>query len=262
VLVRDRRLWLFGAWFLSFWAIMVVIGLGELESGRWILNVTNVRYWYPVLPALVMGSLGGLWLLVRKWRPSFRGVALAPAVVLALGFATVAPGLAEFKSCADHRTEGNDPAGRWSEVRTWFATPAADHFHAVWTDATTQRLLPAYVSTTFGQRVWHGEVETFVGSRGEIPTPADLSRALIFLQRDRVRTEVRRPLRRLEKLRRDWSPVFVSSDGIMVVLAHRSAAAAQFVQGSGEWWTLPGPPLRVDPGTCGRNPYTPGDSDV
>jgi hypothetical protein len=260
-LVRDRRLWIFGAWFLSFWAIMVVIGLGELESGRWILNVTNVRYWYPVLPALVMGSLGGLWLLVGKWRPSLRGVALGPAIVLAVGLATVAPGLAEFKGCADRRTERNDPAGRWSEVRAWFATPGAEHFDAVWTDATTQRLLPVYVSSTFGKRVWHGDVETFVGVRGEIPT-ADLSRALIFLQRDRFLTEVRRPLRRLEELRRDWSPVFVSSDGVMVLLAHKSAAAAPFAQGSEEWWKLPSPPRRVDPGTCGRNPYTTGGSEL
>jgi hypothetical protein len=262
VLVRDRRLWMFGAWLLSFWAIMVVIGLGELESGRWILNVTNVRYWYPVLPALVMGSLGGLWLLLRKWVPTLRGVAFAPAVVLAVGLATVASGLAEFKSCADRRAEANDPAGRWSEVRTWFATPAAEQFDAVWTDATTHRLLPVYVSTTFGERVWHGEVETFLGSRGEIPAQADLSRALVFLQRDRFRTEVRRPASRLEELRRDWSPVFASSDGIMVVLAHRSAAAAQFVQGSGKWWMLPGPPRRPYPGTCGRSPYETGGSDL
>jgi hypothetical protein len=261
VLLRDRRLWMFGAWFLSFWAIMVIIGLGKLESGRWILNVTNVRYWYPVLPALVMGSLGGLWLLVRKWHPSLRGVALAPAVGLTLGLATVAPGLAEFKDCADRKTEANDPAGRWSEVRTWFATPAAEHFDAVWTDATTQRLLPVYVAATFGKRVWHGEVETFPGARAHIPA-ADLSRALIFLQRDRFLTEVRRPLRRLEELRWHWSPVFVSSDGLMVLLAHRSAAAAQFVHGSGQWWKLPSPPRRVDPGTCGRNPYTTGGSDV
>jgi hypothetical protein len=262
VLVRDRRLWMFGAWFVSFWAIMVVIGLGELESGRWILNVTNVRYWYPVLPALVMGSLGGAWLLLQRWSPSLRGAALAPTIVLVVGLAVVAPGVAEFKRCADRKEGLNDPAQRWGEVRAWFATPAAERFDAVWTDATTQRLLPVYVATTFGERVWHGEVEKLAGARGQIAAGADLSRALIFLQRDRFRTEVRRPLRRLEELRRGWSPVFVSSDGLMVLLAHRSAATAQAAQADVAWWELPNPPRRVPPGTCGRNPYTTGGSDV
>jgi hypothetical protein len=259
-LVRDRRLWLFGAWFLSFWAIMSVVGLGKLESGRWILNVTNVRYWYPVLPALAMGSLGGAWLLLQRWSPRRRTATLVPMVLVVLLPALTGPGLIEFKSCADRREELSDTAKRWSEVRSWFATPVAERFDVVWTDATSQRLVPAYAATTFGKPLWEGEIETFAGDRGEIPPGEDLSRALLLIQRDLVRLEVRQAQRRLDELRRDWSPVFVSSDGRMVLLAHRDAGAGPAAQ-SAEWWKLPSAPERVEPGTCGRNPYTTGSDE-
>ena len=65
VFLRDRRLWVLATWCFGFWATMVLLAMGELPSGRWIINVSNIRYWYPVFPALAMGGLGGLWLLVR-----------------------------------------------------------------------------------------------------------------------------------------------------------------------------------------------------
>jgi hypothetical protein len=58
---------------------MIGIGLGELPSGRWILNITNIRYWYTMLPARVMAAFGGLWLLFQRWLPTQRGVRLAQA---------------------------------------------------------------------------------------------------------------------------------------------------------------------------------------
>jgi hypothetical protein len=260
-LVRDRRFWIFAAWGLSFWAIMTLIGLGELPSGRWILNVTNVRYWYPFFPGLVMGALGGMWLLLQRWLPTLRGVRLAPAVVVAFALVTVGPGLAEFKNCADQRTRWNDTAGRWQELRSWFATPAAEQFDTVWTDVTTQRLVPAYTATTFGRRLWHGEVETFVDAGGHVPVGTDISRSLLLVLKDRFRARVRQPEKRLEELRREWSPVFITNDGYMVLLAHESSTTSHTAQVKGEWWELASGPRRVDPGTCGRNPYT-GAADL
>ena len=264
-LLRDSRIWMLAVWSLSFWAIMVVIGLGELPSGRWILNVTNVRYWYPILPAIAMGALGGLWLLLRRWFPSPGGVRAAQASTAALAIVTLAPGLAEFKSCSDRRAEGNDPARRWNELRSWFTTEEADRFDAVWTDAITERLVPVYTATTFGNRVWHGEVATFVNARripagtDLIPASTDLSDALVLVQKDRFRLAVRGAQRRLEELREQWSPVFVSTDGNLVLLAHRSAGASTAQPGD-EWWKLSSSFVRVAPGTCGRTPYADPDS--
>jgi hypothetical protein len=253
--VRDRRLWLLGAWCLSFWAIMVVIGLGELPSGRWILNITNVRYWYPLFPPLVMGAFGGLWLLVQRWVDVPRGVRLAQILAVALAVVTLAPGLAEFKRCADRPSWWNDPDERWQELRSWFATSAAEEYDTVWTDRKTQRLVPAYIRTTFGARVWNGDVETFRGLHGQIPPGADLSHSLVLVHKDRFRSEVRRPRDRLDDLHRDWRPVFVSDDGNMVLLAHKSAASPGSPDADRGWWILREPAPRAQPGACGRSPY-------
>ena len=105
MLLRDRRLWILAAWSLWFWVVMVAFALGELPSGRWIINVTNVHYWYPIFPALAMSGLGGLWLLVRRYSPPRRGLFAAELAVLALAALILLPGVAEFRSCAP-RTSG------------------------------------------------------------------------------------------------------------------------------------------------------------
>jgi hypothetical protein len=259
VLFRDRRLWLFAAWFFSFWAIMAVIGLGSLPSGRWILNVTNVRYWYPIFPALVMGAFGGLGLLVQRIFPTFRGLRLTPVFATALTVVVLVPGVVEYQRCAARDAWGNDPAERWHELRSWFATPEADRFDVVWTDSLTHRLVPAFTRTTFGKRLWQGEAEQFPRPRRQFAVPTDEERALILLHKDRLRG-VPNAQRNVNDLRRDWSPVFVTADGRMVVLAHRSVTTGDAVGGQSAWWSLTPDRGGARPGRCGRSPYEPGAS--
>jgi hypothetical protein len=261
MLVRDRRLWMIAAWVLSFWTIMIAIGLAELPSGRWILNITNVRYWYPLLPALVMGAFSGLWLLLERWLPPPRGVRLAQAVTAAFAVVTLAPGLAEFKGCADRQAWWSDPAERWGELRSWFSTTEAEQYDIVWTDQKTQRLVPAYIATTFGKRIWDGDVETFHGRHGRISPATDLAHSLVLVHKDRFRSAVRQPETRLIDLRGEWWPVFASSDGNMVLLAHESAGTSSAaMRVDRDWWLLPDPAPRADPGVCGRSPYEKDDS--
>jgi hypothetical protein len=251
VLVRDRRFWLLAVWCASFWAIMTGIGLGELPSGRWILNITNIRYWYPMLPALVMAAFGGLWLLVQRWIPTQRGVRLAQATAGALAFVILVPGIAEFKSCSSSQAWWNDPAERWQSVRSWFSSPDAERYDAVWTDAQSQRLVPAYIRTPFGRRVWGGRVKTFsLRQPIRLRTPSETS--LILVHKARLRTISSDSQERLNALRADWTPVFTSSDGEMVLLAYDPDAA----ESAAAWWDLSdAPPERADPGACGRSPY-------
>ena len=254
-LVRDRRFWMLAIWCLSFWAIMILIGLGKLPSGRWILNITNVRYWYPMVPALVMASFGGLWLLWQRWLPDRRGIRLAQASAATLAVVILVPGIAEFKSCSSRQAWWNDPAERWHELRSWFASPGAERYDAVWADLQSKRLVPAYIRTTFGSRVWDGDVETFQLRRPIDPT-TDLDRTLILVHKERLRTLSRFSQERLDALRSEWSPVFVSSDGQMILLAHQPAAAGGSAAGGEDWWDLStAPPKRSVPGDCGRSPY-------
>jgi hypothetical protein len=245
VLVRDRRLWLFAAWLFSFWITMAALGLGSLPSGNWILNITEVRYWYAVLPALAMGGFAGLALLGERFLPVWRGVRAVPVLAAALSAATTVPGMVEFQSCAGHSGWANDARQSWVDLRGWFGSPAADRYGQLWTNWRTHRLVPAYTSTIFGGRLWDGTIQVFE-HLDEDAVPAAARRDAVIL----VDTNHGTPAA-LADLRGDWRPIFTSADGNMVVLAYRVAPSAT----AGEWWKPSLRPEPAEPGSCGLSPY-------
>jgi hypothetical protein len=249
--LRDRRLWLLGAWLLSFLIVMAVIGLGSFSSGHWVLNITNIRYWYPIFPPLVMGAFGGLWLLLRRRFDGQRGLRIARSAAVVLAALVLLPGSREFSGCDAREAWRNDPAERWHELREWFSSSEAEGMNIVWTDRYTSRLLPAYTASTLGRGLWDGDIET-LGSLGEIP-PAD--NTLLLVHKDRWSAWEDGP-EALEGLRDEWSPLFVTSDQRMVVLARKEAAAGAEATAYGDWWSLWAGFVAAAPGgTCGRNPY-------
>jgi hypothetical protein len=253
VLVRDRRFWLLASWCISFWVIMVLIGLGELPSGRWILNITNVRYWYPILPAVVMASFGGLWLLLRRWFPTQRGVRLAQASAAALAVVILVPGVAEFRSCAATGVWRNDPATRWHDFRSWIEKPAAQAYEVIWTDYQTHRLVPVYTAAPIGRRLWDGEAKQLPLDRPPRPT-TDPSTTLILVHKPRLLRLAPEWKNALYAMRSEWTPVFVSDDGEMVLLAHEPTPDPAVA--AGEWWNFASTSdTQSSHGRCGRSPY-------
>ena len=247
VRLRDRRLWLLAAWFLSFLVVMAIVGLGSFSSGHWVLNITNIRYWYPIFPPLVMGAFGGLWLLLRRRFDGPRGLRAAQLAAVALAAVVLLPGFREYSGCEGREAWRNDPATRWHELRSWFSTPEAAQKNVVWTDRFTSRLLPAYTGSTFGREIWDGEIET-LESLGDVPPAAG---TLLLVHKDRWIAWEDGP-EALEGLRDEWSPLFVTSDQRMVVLgALGNGGTAGTV-----WWELwTGFVAAAPGGTCGRNPY-------
>jgi hypothetical protein len=242
---RDRRLWFFAVWLFSYWLVMALVGLVSLPSGAWVVNITNVRYWYPVFPALAMGGFGGFALLATRFLPH-RGVALVPVAAAALTLIVLVPGVVEFKSCEGDPAWRTEPRERWTELRSWFGTPAADRYGELWTDWRTHRLVPAYASTTFGRDLWDGSVSYVLRLDGDPVPPRARSDAAILVHREYLRRDI-------AELRDDWRPVFATEDGALVVLASGEPGH------SASWWTpLPPAPDRADPGTCGVSPYEPG----
>jgi hypothetical protein len=249
--LRDRRLWLLAAWFLSFLVVMAVIGLGSFSSGHWVLNVTNIRYWYPIFPPLVMGAFGGLWLLLRGRFDGRHGLRIAQSASVVLAALVLLPGFREFSDCDAREAWRNDPAKRWHELREWFSTPEAGGMNVVWTDRYTSRLLPAYTASAFGRGIWDGDVET-LSSLGDVPPADDV---LLLVHKDRWGAWEDGP-EALEGLRDEWSPLFVTSDQRMVVLAPKEAAGGTDPTAYGDWWSLWAGFVAAAPGgTCGRNPY-------
>jgi hypothetical protein len=254
---RDRRLWILAAWCVSFWVVMTALGLVSLRSGTWILNITNVRYWYPILPPLVMGGFGGLVLLCRRFAPVATAARVVPIAAAALMLVLLVPGLAEFGSCASRDGWKTDPRARWVDLRGWFGTPEADRYDQLWTDWRTHRLVPAYTSTTFGRELWAGELHAFQKLDGATVAAAERANGVILVHKDHLWRDVPRPGASLLALRDDWAPIFVSGDGNTLVLAH-DPPAAELAAAAGTWWVR-GPAADVPaPGTCGLGPYERG----
>jgi hypothetical protein len=244
---RGTALLVLGTWLFSYWAVMVILALTRNTSGDPMLNVANVRYWYPVLPALVMGGLGGLALLIRGPTPSLQRVRLSQAAVIATAALVLVPGTIQYSSCAARHVWPNDTASSWNDVRSWLATPQAERFNAIRTDPITRRTLVVYTHSRFGSTVWHG----FVGQTTPSHPPAPGPHRLILVN---VAASTRGSA---TALLASWSPVFVSSDGRLAVLAPRSVVATVHATARHRWLSTYGPRHLV-PGTCGLSPYQAG----
>jgi hypothetical protein len=250
---RDRRLWILGTWFFSFWAAMVVFGLVTLLSGRWILNITNIRYWYPIFPPLLMGAFLGVGLLFGKSSPSRRCSSVAGVAAAGVVGLTLVLGVVEFRRCAAKDPWRHDPAAGWKDLRSWFATPEAQRYDVVWADSSSHRLIPAFTRTTFGGRLWEGEVRPFPNGRADEVRTTNREASVLVINRDRRRL---RP--ELSQLRREWSPIFVSENGRMLVLAAESTADEETAETVSAWWMpLDSEGTAREPGSCGVSPYEP-----
>lgn len=245
---RDRRLWLFASWCFGCWIVMATVGLVTLPSGRWLLNITNIRYWYPIFPPLVMGAFGGLAILIRSGR-KVGGIDLLHGVAGGLVALALVPAISEYRRCAAMDAWSSDPRASWHELRAWLGTREAANYTLIRTDVNTQRYLPAFMRTTFGTRLWRGSVERLRTRDYPDPPRRLIARTLILVNMQRARSPTT-----LSSLRREWAPVFVSDDRIMVALAHRS------VIGDGEehetWPDVPPERTKIaDAKGCGLNPY-------
>lgn len=250
VRTRDRRLWFFAVWCFGFWAVMAILGLGSLSSGRWIVNITNVRYWSPIFPALVMGAFASLFLLVPKSLPSVRGLTMTHAAAAFFVALALIPGVVQYRHCAAKNVWPNDPLERWHDLRSWLGTPEAQRYDVIWTDRNTGRYISAFASTTFGTRLWGGAVEWF-GRAGTAAPAARTETSLLLINKDHFRYA-----KTLGELRTKWSPVFVTADGLMVVLALKTAGVESAENGT--WWTLPEDrSASAAARTCKMQPYSP-----
>jgi 4-amino-4-deoxy-L-arabinose transferase-like glycosyltransferase len=229
--VRDRRLCLFAAWFFSFWIVMAVLGLFTLPSGNWLVNISNVRYWSPIFPALVMGAFGGLLLVMPRSLPSFRGVTATHGVAVVLAALALAPGFAQYEHCAARDLWPSDPLARWHELRSWLGSPPAQNYDLIYTDGQTGQYISAYSSSTFGSRLWKGRVDGIGRAASGVPGSPSVT-SLLLINKD----EFRYP-KALERLRTTWTPVFISGDGAMVMLAQKAVTAGPI--NAHDWWALP-----------------------
>lgn len=118
LVVRRRAHLLLLLWFLVIWLPLTLVS-GLLDPGFIRINASLMRYWVPVLPALVLGASGfAAWVLaqVRGWLPAGRrtvGVALTAAVAV-LGIAAAVVPVTRY-------VERNPRDGAWNAMRAYLA---------------------------------------------------------------------------------------------------------------------------------------------
>jgi hypothetical protein len=245
LLLRDRRLWLFAAWFFGFWAMMAVIGLLSLPSGRWLVNVGNVRYWSPIFPALAIGAFGGLSLLLRRHVPRRRLAITGAVAALALATVILVPGIVEFRRCASRHVWRNEPIERWHELRDWLSTRQAKGYGVIVTDNISARLLdPAFVHEPLDGLVWDGSVVAWKRDPDPLAPVADRSRSLVLVSEAGYASAADgRAV--VAKLTPSWAPVFTSGDGGLVVFSHQPVGGTPASVRPKPWWEESKPARRL-----------------
>jgi hypothetical protein len=226
---RRRSFVIVAAWFALLW-LPLTLGTGLVVPSFRFVIADKLRYWMPVLPAIAIGGVAvvhrGASLLVERWPGPGRWRALAaPALVIAVAGAAALAGFSQVADGDSYRVNGADQLG---DLRAWLAGDGRD-VDTLWTDHYTARLLPLYTRTTFGRRVWDGEVRAFDRGfdrdRGFVE-PRDLTRGAVVLHRfgyrllpggyDGIPGYLRRregPDRTLEVFRDDRSLVVIRLSG-------------------------------------------------
>lgn len=155
--VRRRPFRVVAAWFFAFW-VPVTLGTGLVDPQFRFFIADKLRYWLPVLPALLIGGLALLHHAVRS-----RAAVLVLAVVL---------GVAVPAGARDRDVYRVNGADQLAELDAWLDGPGRD-VEVVWTDSYTARLVPLY---------WDGEVRAFERG-GRIVPRRELDEGVVVLYR-------------------------------------------------------------------------------
>lgn len=181
-LARPRRLGIFALWALAVWVPLVLLG-GLLDPGAPRLRLTLLRYWIPLLPAVLIAAAAtvqyaaGALLArlarrvpdrVRRRAPRRTRAALTAGAVVAAAVWPVADSTASWRPSADYRAGG---AVHLEEFRGWLRAEGGG-VRAVWTDPRTAMVLPLFYAEPFGTPVWRGPTRR-LGPGGAGPAPGD-----------------------------------------------------------------------------------------
>lgn len=243
VRARNRPLSVLAGWLFSYWVVMIVFALVRNEHGDSLLNVGNIRYWYPLLPPLAMGGMAALACLVRGRAPSLRRIFAARVTVLCVAALIVIPGTIEFARCSEHDVWRNEPSTRWNQLGSWLATAQADRYEVIFSEQASTRLVRVYSRSLRGVPMWNGRVRAAPKNRSL--AAGERTGGLILAHRERLGS-VRR------HLEGDWSPIFVTGDEALAVFAHGPATTPSFSEGG---WPPSSGTRPAEPGWCGQTPF-------
>jgi 4-amino-4-deoxy-L-arabinose transferase-like glycosyltransferase len=195
------------AWFALFW-LPLTLGTGLVVPSFRFFIAEKLRYWMPVLPAILLGGVAVVDVAVRALceragggrRRTPRLVAAAVLVTLALVLGL--GGTSDDRSRGVYRVNGAD---QLPQLRSLLADRGTA-VRLVSTDNHTARLLRLYRNRTFGVEVWGGRVRLYQ-VLDQFEDPADIESGLVVVYRPGYRILTRAGANGESRIRPGHSPI-------------------------------------------------------
>lgn len=216
--VSLKRLVIPVVWIAVVYALLTLSTWATNPRGGSVINITKIRYWYPLFPALTVGGATGLLLLVdgdavNRW--------LRRTWIAVLGLAAVAGAFFSLNSIDESSTfVANGAGAEFREFRDWIADEGNDveqlhvdngHGRAL------DRILPMYARTAFGRPLWSGTFDRL--DVDAAPTIAEIDGPVAShrLSNQWLVSSADTLPEYLAQMPEDWLPIFISSNGSLAV---------------------------------------------
>lgn len=212
-----KRLLLPLVWVLMIYALLSLASWSTNGRGGSVINISKVRYWFPIFPGLAVGGAIGLLSPfdgegVNRWVR--HGVALVLTTFAALGAWASVDSIDESRLFV-----ANGAGSEFREFRDWISTDGASvtelHVDSDYGRAL-DRVLPMFTRTAFGRPLWSGEIERLVVSEPTAVNDLDGPVAVHRRSTDWLAGKEQMPTY-LAQLPSEWTPMFISSNGLLAV---------------------------------------------
>jgi hypothetical protein len=159
--VLRRHRWFLAGWIAAY-LVPLTLASGLVSPDLKLFRSQLLRYWTPVLPAIVVGGLGVVAVAARASSQAGglprRTAARVGSIVVVLVAVFVAARADAGVAAADIYERNG--ATQLDELRAWLVTDGAD-VDVLWTDSQTARVMPLVTRSATGDLLWDGEVRTF-----------------------------------------------------------------------------------------------------
>ena len=166
--VFSRRLRILLVWAALFYVPLVTLG-GVLDPEHPMLRILKERYWLPLVPAVMLGAVAGVWLSTRavgRRVPFLRARAGLVAGAVTCAVVAVPVGIAQQARTTDltdplNATYAANGGTQLEQFRSWLGSRPDGDVRAIWADQRSVRLVRVFVNGTVGGAVWDGRLATW-----------------------------------------------------------------------------------------------------
>lgn len=219
-LVWPRRLGLLLLWIALLYVPLVLLG-GVLNPDAPMLRLFKVRYWYPIVPAILLGGVAAAWLATRfvagrLGASEHRRGLIAGALALVLALVPVAIAHAARADSSGYRANG---ATQMEAFRSWLGDQQG-RVDTIWADSRTVRVARIFTSAPFGGRLWEGAFHTLVPADGTT-RPESGDHVMLYSPHSALCGHCRQGSQRIfgspVRVPPTWTLAFSTADGIVQV---------------------------------------------